>query len=61
MIYLGRNSPGANNVIDGLLRYQKTRKNVELIGVVNGLKGLMEETFITISEETFKPFKNLGG
>ncbi len=61
VIYLGRHSPGGNNVVDGLLRYQKARGNVELVGFVNGLNGLMKEEIISINEETFKPFRNLGG
>lgn len=61
VIYLGRQSPGGNNIIDGLLRYQKARGNVELIGIVNGINGLMKDEFIEITEETFLPFKNLGG
>jgi 6-phosphofructokinase len=48
-------------VIDGLLRYQATRKNVKLIGFINGLKGLMNEDVVEINEESFKPFRNLGG
>ena len=36
VVYLGRSAPGGNNVVDGLLRYQNNRKNVELIGFVNG-------------------------
>lgn len=53
VIYLGQQSPGGNNVIDGLLRFQKKRGNVELIGFVNGLAGLMSEEFTEINEETF--------
>jgi hypothetical protein len=61
VIYLGQQSPGGNNVIDGLLRYQATRKHVTLIGFINGLKGLMNEHIVEINEESFKPFRNLGG
>jgi 6-phosphofructokinase len=48
-------------VIDGLLRYQKSRENVQLYGIINGINGLMEGNTIEITEETFKPFRNLGG
>jgi diphosphate--fructose-6-phosphate 1-phosphotransferase len=34
---------------------------VQLIGFINGLKGLMEEHVVEINEESFKPFRNLGG
>ncbi len=61
VIYLGQQSPGGNNVIDGLLRFQASRKNVKLIGFINGLKGLMNEDVVEINEESFKPFRNLGG
>jgi len=61
VIFLGQQSPGGNNVIDGLLRFQKARKNVKLIGFINGLTGLMEENIVEIDEESFKPFRNLGG
>lgn len=54
-------APGGNNVIDGLVRYQKTRKYVQLIGFIHGLNGLMNNQTIEINEETFKPFRNLGG
>jgi 6-phosphofructokinase len=34
---------------------------VKLIGFINGLKGLMNEDVVEINEESFKPFRNLGG
>jgi 6-phosphofructokinase len=43
------------------LRFQAARKNVKLYGFINGLKGLMEEKIVEINEESFKPFRNLGG
>jgi 6-phosphofructokinase len=61
VIYLGQQSPGGNNVVDGLLRFQAKRGNVELLGFVNGLNGLMNEKIMEINEDTFKPFRNLGG
>ena len=61
VIFLGQQSPGGNNVIDGLLRFQKARKNVKLFGFINGLAGLMDEHVVEIDEESFKPFRNLGG
>ena len=42
-------------MIDGLLRFQASRKNVKLIGFINGLKGLMNEDVVEINEESFKP------
>jgi 6-phosphofructokinase len=61
VIFLGQQSPGGNNVIDGLLRFQRERGNVKLMGFVNGLNGLMKEEIMNIDEEIFEPFKNLGG
>lgn len=42
VLCLGRQAPGGNNIVDGLLRYQKLRKNVKLYGFINGMKGLMD-------------------
>ncbi len=32
-----------------------------MYGVVNGINGLMQGHTIEITEETYKPFRNLGG
>lgn len=61
LLYLGRSAPGGNNIVDGLLRYQKLRKNVQLYGFVNGIVGIMNNQYVEIKEETYKPFRNLGG
>lgn len=61
VLFLGRAAPGGNNIIDGLLRYQKQRKHVELFGFLNGINGMLEEKYTVITEKTFKPFRNLGG
>jgi diphosphate--fructose-6-phosphate 1-phosphotransferase len=61
VIYLGRQAPGGNNIVDGLLRYQNKRAHVKLVGFMNGVTGLMKEDTIEITEESFKPFRNLGG
>jgi 6-phosphofructokinase len=34
---------------------------VKLYGIVDGINGLMEGKTIEITEETFIPFRNLGG
>jgi hypothetical protein len=41
VVYLGRQAPGANNVIDGLIRFQSKRKDVTLVGFINGVEGLL--------------------
>lgn len=42
LVYMGRQAPGGNNVVDGLLRYAAQRGNVELIGFIGGVDGLLE-------------------
>ena len=42
LVYMGRQAPGGNNVVDGLLRYASQRGNVELIGFIGGVDGLLE-------------------
>ncbi len=61
LVYLGRQAPGANNVVDGLLRFQAQRKNVELIGFINGVEGLYKEDFVEMTKESFALYVNLGG
>ena len=61
IVILGNPAPGMNNIIDGLLKFQSIRKNTTLIGFVNGLEGLLNENMMTICEESFAPYRNLGG
>lgn len=61
LCFMGRQAPGANNIVDGLLRYQASRTGVELIGFINGVSGIMAEDFITMTRESFKLHYNLGG
>jgi hypothetical protein len=42
IIYCGRQAPGGNNVVDGLLRFAKVRGNTEIIGFLNGTKGFFK-------------------
>jgi len=58
---LGRQAPGANNIVDGLIRYDEKRGNVELIGFINGVEGLVKNQHVTMTKESFKNYKNLGG
>ena len=48
-------------MIDGLLRYQSQRKDVELLGFINGVDGLLTENYEIITREHFKLYVNLGG
>ena len=50
---MGRQAPGGNNIIDGLLRFQDQRGNVELVGFMNGVEGLMSEDCEVMTRETF--------
>lgn len=61
VVYMGKQAPGGNNIIDGLLRYQAQRGNVELLGFINGVQGLMNNDFEVMTRETFKNYVNLGG
>jgi len=61
VVYVGRQAPGGNNVIDGLLRYQAHRDKVEILGFINGVRGFLEGKYIDVTREKFAPFNNLGG
>jgi 6-phosphofructokinase len=58
---LGNAAPGQNNIIDGLLKYQSIRRNTVLVGLMNGTDGIDEENLTAIDEESFAPYRNLGG
>jgi len=58
---MGRQAPGGNNIIDGLLRFQAQRENVTLYGFINGVEGLLGEDFEIMTRENFAPYLNLGG
>ena len=63
LVFCGRQSSGANNVIDGLLRFQKeaSNSNVQLLGFLKGYLGLINNNFIYMKEETFSYYRNQGG
>jgi len=61
LLMLGNPSPGGNNIVDGLLQFQNVRKGTTLVGYWNGVEGLLEDKVIDISEESFAPYRNLGG
>jgi diphosphate--fructose-6-phosphate 1-phosphotransferase len=58
---MGRQAPGGNNVIDGLIRYQSQRHNVGIFGFVNGVDGLLNNEYEVITKDNFKNYVNLGG
>jgi 6-phosphofructokinase 1 len=66
VVYNGRQSPGGNNIINGLLKFQENslRKNkikISLIGFLYGTLGMFEENYIDITNENFANYKNHGG
>ena len=58
---MGKQAPGGQNVVDGLLRYQTKSGSVELFGFVDGVAGLLNQKYININRESFTNFCNLGG
>lgn len=58
---MGKQAPGGQNVVDGLLRYQKLRGNVEMFGFLDGVAGVLSQRYIDIDRESFTNFCNLGG
>lgn len=61
LVYLGRQAAGANNVVDGLLRFAAGRGNTEIIGFMNGVEGLYSKNFSVLKEDDYKNYRNLGG
>lgn len=61
VLLLGNAAPGGNNIIDGLLKFQQQQKGVELVGYINGADGVMADNLLRITEESFAPYRNLGG
>lgn len=61
--FCGRQSPGGNNIINGLLEFQKSvsQTSVELIGFKFGTLGLFINDSFIINENNFMPFLNHGG
>lgn len=61
VVILGSAAPGTNNVVDGLLRYQSQQKGTTLVGFINGYDGVVSDNLLTITEESYAPYRNLGG
>lgn len=61
VLMVGNVAPGGNNIFDGLLRFKRSRKGTNLMGYLNGVQGLASSSLLTISEESFAPYRNLGG
>ena len=63
IVYNGRQSPGGNNIINGLLEFKKSikKQNVTLIGFLFGTLGMFNQEYIEITDENFANYKNHGG
>lgn len=63
IVYSGRQSPGGNNIINGLLEFKKSNKKrkVTLYGFLFGTLGMFDKKYIEITEENFANYKNHGG
>jgi 6-phosphofructokinase len=54
----GRQTPGGQNVIDGLLTALKTRPGSKLYGFLEGSVGLVENKVLEITEANFALYRN---
>ena len=61
VLFCGNAAPGGNNIIDGLLKFQQQRKGLDIFGYMDGADGITNEQMIKITEESFAPYRNLGG
>ena len=43
VFYCGNASPGGNNIIDGLLKFQQQKKGLEILGILTGADGIEKE------------------
>ena len=60
IVFLGRQAPGAHNIIDGILHaVEKTGGNV--YGFLGGNIGLLNQSYFLITRENFSAYKNTGG
>jgi 6-phosphofructokinase len=63
IVYCGRQSPGGNNIVNGLLEFKRVNKDskVSLYGFTYGTLGMFNGDYIEITEENFSLYKNHGG
>ena len=60
VVFLGRQAPGAHNVIDGILSLtEKAGGNIS--GFLGGNLGLLNESYFVINRENFANYRNTGG
>jgi diphosphate--fructose-6-phosphate 1-phosphotransferase len=61
IVYSGRQAPGGNNIVNGLLEFKKRNGNTKLFGFLYGTLGMFNGNYIEITEENFALYKNQGG
>lgn len=61
VFYLGRQTPGAHNVIDGLLLALESRPDSVLYGFLGGNIGLFNKSYFKITPKNFLFYRNQGG
>lgn len=60
ILYLGRQAPGAHNIIHGIL-HELEHSGGTLFGFLGGNQGLTNESYFKITKENFALYKNTGG
>jgi 6-phosphofructokinase len=62
IVFCGRPTPGAHNIVQGLYDALKLMKrDTVLYGFKNGTLGLFEGNYVEITDEIFEEFRNTGG
>lgn len=62
VLFCGRQCPGGHNVITGLYDFLKqANEKSELIGFIGGTAGLFKKSYVTVTEEMLKLYRNQGG
>ena len=61
VVCLGGQTPGAHNVIDGLLRGLSTKPGSVLFGFLGRSSGLFTKDYFIVTEENFALYRNTGG
>ena len=59
--FIGRHTPGAHNVIQGLLMAVKSRPGSALFGFLGGNQGIYHKKYFEITEDNFRLYRNTGG
>jgi len=62
VVLSGGQAPGGHNVISGLFDAAKTfNPNSEVIGFLGGPSGIVNNSYLTITEDLLAPYRNQGG